>query len=373
MDRGLINFFELQECGFYRIKDKKSFHIEGSLSETISLIENWLKGTVSFAETIPWDTLTTPNRAQIYCKAIHTDSDTQDSVFVLWKRFSSDNENLNGIDPNAKFGMEEGDSVKVGTKINGKELILGQPMYYWFIPELNIIASINFQHATASTEDACLYIKRCMDLRIDHPRKVISEGDHYYELLGKTIPRKTVTYRSSDGSYSLRFKFRAHTKELSAQKVNLKKLSEEISHLVVRETISTKVEENKHSLFKLYDRITSKQKSKNFTKQVEIIEEVSLTQQELAQIIEVYSAEILQSKSDWKDIGFKSDVNSPTKWFRKFVTKEHILLDDLPINRSYHSPKVILQTLAKEREKILSFIKSETKNSDDEKQLAVGK
>lgn len=371
MDKGLISFFELEECGFYRQKEQKSLHEEGSLSETLNLVESWLKQTASFTETIPWDCEKNPNRTQIYCKAVHTNPETEDAVFVLWKRFSGDNENLNGIDPTAKFGIEDGDSIKVGTKVNGKELILGQPMYYWFIPEFNIIASINFPHATASTEEACLYIKRCMDLRIDHPRKVIHEGDHYYEQIGKTLPRKTVTYKSSDDTFSLRFKFRAHTKELSAQKVNIEKLSKQISYLVVRETISTSVEEIKHPLFKLYDRITRQQKNKSFKKQVEIIEEVDLTPEELSQILDVYTDEMSDTKNEWKDIGFKADLNAPTKWFRKFVTKESITLKDLPLDKSYHSPKVILDTLTKDRDKILSFIKPDTASTEDKK-IAVG-
>ncbi|CAH8195525.1 hypothetical protein [Vibrio aestuarianus] len=368
MERGLISFFEVNECGFYRMRNNKdSEHVEGSLTDSLTLVEQWVKSR-DFTQTVPWDVESSPLRTQIYCKDIAVNPVSKDALFVLWKRYGDDSGKVKGISPDAKFGANPEDSIKIDAKVKGQSAILGEPMYYWFIPELNVVASINFPHSVASTTDVCNYIKRCIDLRISHPRKKVVEQTSFNQFSNREQTVKRVIYKSRDGKFSMNFKFDVHMKELSSQKANIKNLCKKITHIVVRDTISTVQEDQKDSCFRLFDLIQGKSLKKKFQKQVEIIEERRLSEEELKSMLEVYHQEFKQTDT-WNNVGFREDGNDTTRWFNKYVSKEHILMEPLDRNSNFHSAKSLLDELQKSRSDLLQTVISE---SDESVPVAVG-
>lgn len=358
MEKGLISFFEVTHCGFYRMRNKRDSElVEGSLNETIQLVTNWVKNK-EFSQTIPWDVATNPNRTQIYCKSVTSDAVTGDSLFVFWKRFSDDSGNLSGILADSKVGSNKGDSIKVGKKVGGKPVILGQPMYYWFIPEYNLIASVKFPNSLADTDSIYDYFKRTIDLRVEHPRKEIHEHDIYNQHAGRNITTKNVCYRSGDDTYTMKFRFHGQLKELSVKNVDTDRLSKTISHIVVRDTISTVKEDDKDSIFKLWDKVTKEQKGKYFKKQVEIVSEANLNGNELKSMLNVYCEEYDPTEEDWNNVGFKTDgKDGTTKWFNRYVDRAHVLIDTLEKEAgNYYPAEKILPILTKQRADILAPI-----------------
>lgn len=277
MEKGLISFFEVAHCGFYGREDGEATHLEGSLEEMVNSFCEWVKDR-DFNQTIPWDAESYPKRSQIYCKSIAQDPDTKDVLIVLWKRFGDDSGKVSGISPDAKVGQDASDSIKIDPKVKGQSAILGQPMYYWFVPSLNVIATINFPHSCAATKDVCDYFKRCVDLRIEHPRKRVSEVEGQDPNTGEPIIRKNIYFVSEDEKNKMRFRFQANTKELNSEKANSERLAKKISHIVVRDTISTKKGEDKDSIFKLWSKVEGKKK---FSKHIELVEEVDLSASEV--------------------------------------------------------------------------------------------
>jgi hypothetical protein len=354
MDRGLISFFEISSCGFYRRKNMQPELICGSLNESLTSVTEWLQDR-DFTQTIPWDVSASPNRTKIYCKIVEKDEATGDFMFVLWNRFGDDSGKVAGISADAKFGDEEGDSVNIATKDKGKPVVLGQPMYYWFIPEHNLVASINFPHSTAATEDVCLYIKRCIDLRVHHPNKTTNETVSFNPQSNKQITTKTVNYLSEDGQYSLKYKFECHKKELSFERYNLSKLANSISHLVIRDTISTEQDHSKDPTFRLYDIIRGVRTKKVFTKQVEIVEKADFTVDELSEIARVHKEEYCQADS-WNNIGFREESRDVTHWLNDYARKEQIFVEPLKDGNTYHTAKKLMTQVQRIREDILVFV-----------------
>lgn len=348
MDKALISFFEVKFCGFYSTSIKDPIHVEGSLEQTLNSFCAWVKDR-DFNQTIPWDVDSHPKRTQIYCKSVAQDPKTKDTLLVLWKRFGDDSGKVSGISPDAKVGQDTSDSIKFDPKVKGQSAILGQPMYYWVIPSLGVIATINFPHSCAATKDVCDYIKRCIDYRIPHPRKHVVEVEGENLSSGEPIIRKHVTYKTSDEKHSMRFKFFASTKELNSDKANADRLSKKISHIVVRDTISTTKGEDKDPVFKLWSKVKGKKK---FSKHIEIIEEAALTPSEVEDIIKVHNAEY-NPKDKWNNIGFREEGNDSTKWFSRYVSREHILLPYLNTNNNYHSANTVLSKILKNRDDLL--------------------
>ncbi|WP_406609292.1 hypothetical protein [Agarivorans sp. JK6] len=360
MDKGSISFFEVQQFGFYSTKEHKAVYEEGTMESFIGSFCDWVKGR-DFNQTIPWDTKAHPKRTQIYCKSISQDPITKDTLLVLWRRFGDDSGKVSGIAPDAKVGSDANDSIKIDPKVKGQSAFLGQPMYYWFIPSRNVIATINFSHSSAMTKDVCDYIKRCLDYRIDHPRKKVNESEGVNPNTSKAIIRKFITYMSQDSKRAMRSKIHVSTKELNSDKANAARLAQRISHIVVRDTISTQKSDDKDSFFNLWSKVKGK---KTFSKHVEIIEEATLSESEVAEIIEVHNKEY-NPLDKWNNVGFREAGNDTTRWFNKYVSREQILLEPLAENHTYYAADIILKELTRLREDLLVQIPSEESKDKD--------
>lgn len=360
MDKGLISFFEVKHCGFYSTSIKDPVNVEGSLEETLDSFCEWVKDR-DFNQTIPWDIDTHPKRTQIYCKSVAQDPKTKDTLLVLWKRFGDGSGKVSGISPYAKVGQDTSDSIKIDTKVKGQSAILGQPMYYWVIPSLGIIATVNFSHSCASTKEVTQYIKRCIDYRIPHPRKHEVETESENPNTGEPIIRKSVSYKTVDGMSSMRFKLFASTKELNSDQANAERLSQKISHIVVRDTISTNKGDDKDSFFQLWSKVKGKKK---FSKHIEIIEEATLTPGEVSDIIKVHHTEY-DPKNQWNNIGFREAGNDSTRWLSRYVSREHVLLPLLIGNNNYHSANTVLNELLKHRSDLLLQVSTSQGSTDD--------
>ncbi|GKQ96537.1 hypothetical protein [Aeromonas hydrophila] len=357
MEQGIVTFFEVTECGFYRIRHNKTEHVEGSLGETVDLINGWLKGR-DVDQTIPWSVEEHPYRPQLYCKSVFVDQKTGDGMFVFWKKFGDDSGKLSGILAKSKVDDTGIDTHKVQASVKGQKVILGEPMYYWFIPEYNLIAAVKFPNSLSDSDSVFDYIKKCIDLRINHPRKSISTRNVFNQHVGRDLVIKNVTYRSEDDSYSLSFKLNAELKELSINDASLAGLAKRITHLVVRETISSTKEVKKDSAFVMFDRLLRKSKqSKSISKQVEITSEESFSIPELRQVIAAYYDDFSDA-SGWDNVGFKFDgIESPTKWFNNYVDRKRILMNESDKKEaSYYTAEKMLIALQKERQDLLDFM-----------------
>lgn len=360
MEHGLISFFELEQCGFYYKSGSEHQHVEGTVKEVMNSFCEWVKNR-DFNQTIPWDVENHPKRQQIYCKSVSQDQNTGDTLLVLWKRFGDDSGKVSGISPDAKVGHDTGDSIKIDHKVKGQSAILGQPMYYWIIPELNVLATINFSHSCAATKEVCDYLKRCVDYRIPHPRKHTIEREGVNPHTGETIVTKAISFLTEDQKRTMHFRFFASMKELDSTKANAARLAPRISHIVVRDTISTNIGSDKDPLFSLWAKM---QKKKKLSKQLEIIEEVALTQDELLEIIELHKAEY-NPANKWNNIGFKEEGSETIRWFDKYVSREHLRLTPLAHDQNYYSANTVLDRIIQEREILLSqfLAKPKIKNS----------
>lgn len=355
MEQGLISFFDVKDSGFYRLRRGTSDYVEGNLESALQSIYDWLKGR-DFDQTIPWDPSKSPLRTQVYCKSIYKDSRSGDFVFVLWKKFGNDSGSINGILAKSKVDDSGKDSHKVATTIAGQDVIYGEPMYYWFIPSIGVIASIKFPNSLCDSDNVFNYIKKCMDLRVPHLRKKESERTVYNQFAGRDVHIKNVTYLSEDGKYHLVFRLHAELKELSINEASLDSLSKKITHLVVRETISAQQSVTKSGIFELFDKVLRNTGNTiSQEKQVEIVTEQSLSVDELKSIIKTYNTEF-SSDAIWNNIGFKSDgIDGQTKWFDRYVDRKHIKIDPADKKDSYYTAETLMSVLQSDRSSLLDF------------------
>jgi hypothetical protein len=159
----------------------------------------------------------------------------------------------------------------------------------------------------------------------------------------------------------MRSKFHVSTKELNSDKANVAKLAQKISHIVVRDTITTQKIDEKDSFFNLWSKVKGK---KTFSKHVEIIEQATLSESEVADIIKVHDAEF-NPLDKWNNVGFREVGNDTTRWFNKYVSREQILLAPLIDDNTYYPAESVLNELIRLRDDLLIQIPSDESVEQD--------
>ncbi|HHF3163263.1 hypothetical protein [Vibrio alginolyticus] len=368
MDNGLITFFEIEECGFYRSQKlgssnkRSSVHVQGDLQEALDKVTEWAKQR-DFCKTLPFDSASHPNRSHVYFKDYAMSEENGDRLIVFCKAFSNDEGKLSGFVQDSKVGSNSGDVIQVEKNAQGKKLIYGAPMYFWYIPEKNLVASIKFPHSTVNTEEMCWYIKRSIDNFIPDESKVVHNSTQYNHFANQDIDRKNVTYKSSCGKYSTKFSFKTKMKELTIDDISPDHLAPYITHLVIRETISSEKKIEQNPVLSLWNKVNKKRTSTKQKKHVEIIEEATVTADELRDILKVYNEENDGSQSSdslsWNDIGFRTNDEDTTKWFSNYVDRRKITLDPTQrMDGSYYPAKTVMITLQDVRDSLLNFSKT---------------
>ena len=358
---GHIRFFKTNRFGFYQRKDKATTQVGGGMAE---LLESFCDWTVDrdFAKTIPWDPEKFPHRQEIYCKDVSHRTKTGDFLVVFWKRFGVESGKVTGIKESAKVGDDTTDSVKVDAEFDGEPAILGQPMYYWFIPEHNLVATVNFAHSSSITKPVCDYLRRCLQTRVDHPAKVTTT-----ETINDGEPFTRIQFEAPGGGYMTPI-IDINLKQLKSDVANAKVLAKKITHLVIRDTISSDVintSSGNDSLFQLLFELKSalhqakgKKKKQKVYKKIEIIEERTLSVNEVRKIIEAHRSDRVVDDG-WEDIGFKVEGKKGINWFSQYVGREEIEMRRLPETANYYKAGSLLNALTKNRDELLLQIVDE--------------
>jgi hypothetical protein len=306
-------------------------------------------------------------RQEVYCRSIDSDEDTGDYFFVMWKKTGDGSDKLRGILENAGAGEVKGDSISIkAKKVAGQKVIHGDPMYYWFIPEFNLLASIKFPYSLTESELVSSFIKRCVDNKVPHPCKKTVTASRHYKALGRDILVNNTTYESTDGKHkSLRFYFNVNEKRINIYDTDLAKLAKSITHVVVRDVISTKhLTDERGTVLQLYNKVMRRDKKPLYERHVEVETEVSFTENELKDLVDLYQQEY-DPLTNWINIGFKEGKEEPAKFFNSYLERTTIMAD--PINKhdnTHYTSSHLKSIILRERDSLLaSFYVAKNKDT----------
>jgi hypothetical protein len=312
---GNMNFFKVNRCGLYRMRDKTPHGIE--LVETFDSLAKWAKNR-PMSTTLPWGADSLSSRSKCYLRDIYKDFATGDFLVVLWKSDAQGSGGIWGAEEDAEIGS--GDVVQYTDQHRGKKVIWGRPCYYWIIPSLNSVVSIKFDHSLCDSHLFQDFVAGCINNRIDHPGRV-----------KETTERGAVRISHSDGDnhYRYAYKFEVSLRSLDTTSVELQKFANTVTHIIRRETIQVRANDERADWVKRFNDIvpfvSSKPKSKQ--RQIEIKVEAKPTAKEIKEIIETYAKESRKS-GGWDNVGFYGD--SGLTWVDKYRLKDEIMLSESP-------------------------------------------
>lgn len=238
-DIGSMSFFEIERCGLYKVGSQKVRGLE--IGETLEEMAKW-KGDRKLSETLPWDpALGKKHIENCYLRDIYGD-ETGDYLVVLWKSSTKTGAIL-GASEDDKVG--EGASIKQSSKQGKKNVIWGHPCYYWIIPSLNAIVSIKFNHSMCDAELFREYFVSCINNRIKFDNKVKRTTDS-----GAT----KISFEGENGE-NLSYRFHMKLKFIETSLKDLKPLVKEITHIVVRDTITVKSKDERVDWLKWFNKM----------------------------------------------------------------------------------------------------------------------
>ncbi|GHA19614.1 hypothetical protein [Oceanisphaera arctica] len=361
MIKASITYFDLKEFGFYRLRQGKNpEHIDGTIPDVVASLVMWLEGKM-LVNTIPWDVDTNKRRTKMYCRSYKVDSITNDTVLVLWKAVGDSSGNVHGAYASSDVGSDAFNEVITSAGEPGKEVIWGQPCYYWIIPEENKVASIKFANSIADTDSLGHYIKAFVDFRGDFPNKKFSERMMTHPLSGREIKIKSFTFEYKDEKdkiFHAKFKMRTQLYKKASSSLNYVELAKDVTQIVYRDTISAKIDDSRPSWAKICDVIGPAMGIKapplKSERHIEVIVDASPNGEELTSLIEKYTEEH-DEDSIWNNIGLKVGGRSETTiWLDEFVLRDE--LNITKVDSEVYTAEQILVAINAQRKRLINKI-----------------
>lgn len=341
--QGYMTYFTVEQCGLYKHGQDDCLGL--NLSDTFAHIHQWVDGR-PLSATIPWDPAKTrDNKSKVYCKHLFKDHDTGHYLLVLWKSDQHSSGTMLGVDENEASGSKT--IFKTSTKHKGKNVIWGRPCYYWIIPEYDTVVSIKFDHSLCDAELFREFVRCTITNRVKHDGRLKMSENGYTKII-----------HSCDKQTSCLYRFNLRTKSLNSRAASFQKLVSRITHIITRDTILVKGDNNRSEWVKDFNKLfpVAAKGSQNLKeKKIEVRSEAKPSPKEVKEIIEQFAKD-QRASTEWNNVGFVTDKG--TFWVDKYRLRDEIRVDGtsetyIPADKMYEAIKAninrYLDPLVKEK------------------------
>lgn len=346
MSEGLITFFKYKKLGFFKYGDDYNEPLE--MEDMLSSLHVWFLGRTSLSDTLLWDEDTSGYelRKKVFLKSVKKNDETGDYIIILWRAVGSGN-GVYGL--RSDSDLNDTKIYNTDDAIDGESVVWGEPAYYWFIPTLNIFASMKFRSSIADTQMVNRYLRDFIELRsnVRPKKKEIKQG--------KTGEYLSVSFEGKDGdNLWLRIYSEQFTKVTN--EADLDKIAQQITHFVKRDVISATASQNQSwtRYFKGLPFISS-EVTKD-TRKIELTIEAHPTEEELREIFEKYNSEYNYIADNWTNLGFKKEGVGGICWLNEFVIKNTLHVSDIgqDDDSGYYSSDRLFNALHLNRDNLLA-------------------
>ena len=335
-----IRFYKIQQCGYYE-KDAFCF---GSLSEILENLKEWINDK-TLSETQTYFVDPEDNESNIlstFCYSV-TKKDN-DFLLITWNENADVDGKMASINVLGKTGEA---SIETAEPSDG--FMPGYPAFFWFIPEKNIFATIQFNTRVNGKKNLDHYL-RCF---LENNTKYV-----VYQEKGENGKIKILGYGNED-DYSLN----RHPRFLSVLyredgKIDyIRKNRESIRKFIKKDKLIHERAEHVESFQMIFDFFMGKGKRPNCTTETKLNVEIDYkpTEEELENIIAKWKhdSELYPSA----DVGFWINGNAQPFWLRQSLASdtfdlnvrflhENVLVDpDDLLNELHRKQEIIFKVL----------------------------
>lgn len=351
MIKGTISFYKLDYFGFYKRNDP--IPTRSDMVELTTKFNDWISECTYLEDTCPFNARKNTTAKQTYCLNSTLDNDTGDLVVVLWRSLTGEGSSVQGVNLKSLPNQEEITTSNKGSK----DVVFGEPMYYWFIPEYNMVAAIKL--ANSVTDNSLM--ERYFRAYVDHYME--TEGRHVKEKTLNAYTYKEVVFKEQDNTL-LSFRFATSKLKQQMDENRLKSIQERIVQLVKRDHIaaSEKTDESVWSKFADNLPMISPPKTRDF-RRVETIMDAEPSLEELKKLVEIYQNEFVNTDRAWDNIGFKVNDSDSIIWLDEFTVREYIEFNFTREKLPILTAEMLMLKIIRKRTMILSGLNKTSKAS----------
>ncbi|BCV31909.1 hypothetical protein I6M59_07165 [Shewanella algae] len=324
MAEGLVTFFKYEQFGFYKRSSGDESYCEPlDMSCLLDELVEWHQSRANLPDTLPWNNETPgyENRKKVYLKSIERNEETGDYLLILWRAVGG-GDGVYGIAADA--ALDDDELYNANEAANGRDVIWGEAAYYWFIPELEVFASLKFSRSVADTLLLNRYLRDYIELHSALRPKNIEEKDRQ-----SGHPYLSISFPSAHIDANLWLRITSKQISKITQEADLEAMARDITHLVKREEISA-VDSGRGSWERLLSGLPYvSSRTSRLTRKVEVIIEAKPTANELREMLETYHDNYAGGIDRWVNVGFRKDGAGGTVWLNKYVLKNTLVVSDI--------------------------------------------
>lgn len=352
-EEAVIQFYTVERCGYY--KYNKTIPEFGSLEQTLSSLSHWIGGDdIVLRSSRTFEPEQGSNLRPTYCYDLEYGERHGDYLLTTWNEVPSTADNqIAGARGDAPIG--EGD-VEL-TQFN-EEFIPGYATYFWFLSELNLFATIQFQNRIANGHP---------ELQTYLEEYLARHNYHHVDVEGNPdgVDLDVNGYKESpDGEVreDLYPRFRSRPVRTAGHEQLIRANRERIYKIIRKSVLGTYQAEDiglsPQELFFRFVGIDENVRAETVPDEMKARYEVNHTpsEEELESIIENWTQE---ESTTWNDVGFKLSNDSRTYWLSHAYSKIERELEVTRENEEVVNASSLRRALSSSRGELLANVPDE--------------
>lgn len=336
-----FNFYSVEKIGYF---SKETGDLEfGSLSGTLNQLKSWTSlGNKPLSDTTTYE----PNDVlRAYCFDIQKDTSNGDFLLTMWNEIENEDGEVSAANLNEPVGQAHVQSGNFGAGF-----MPGYAAYFWFIPSMNIFATIRRKNISNGHRQLKAYMKGFLSRFSDYVIQEDNRDGSGFEVLG-------YAENQDDDPQDLRpvFETSRHKKSRIIDEIRLNR--ERIRKIVRQSEMALPTNGESSFMSKVLEDLHISTPSP-IAEDLKIKYEFPFqpSENELDQIITGWEAE---EGNDWSRIGFVYSGESQTQWLDFVFSKEKLDLSVEIDDNGIMNARSLLRSITNNREYFLASLSNE--------------
>lgn len=336
-----ITFYSIDRCGYYRRGNEEAEF--GRPPDILSQLKDWVKGR-ELRETCTFAVEESAYLNPTY--VVSLEYSDEEYLLTTWNEVPSTDNRVPNLDLASRVG-----SPKIRLATVPEDAVAGYPTYFWFIPRLNVFATVVFLPQKLNGRPGMAKLLEEFIAKFSR-FVVVNDETNETEVLGYRDPDQGDPADLEKLYPWFRSSMLTHSNTLDL----IRKNRNDISKIVRKNRLSFEVSDPGSLIGSMLDvlGIATPQIRKEEIKVKYEIDHCP-TEDELESIISNWNE---SAGSRWDDVGFKfRSEGTNTYWLSGGIVRKEEDLDVTPRRNTLMEPKLLIQALQQKRRKLLRGVR----------------
>jgi hypothetical protein len=341
-EKARITFYSINRCGYY--KRGEEFPEFGDTKSLLLSLKDWVKQDgMTLEQTCTYEAGDYKPSYRTFCFDLIREQSSNTFLLTTWNELPSSS---------SKFAAVRGLDPVGGATVNltdvPKGSIPGYATYFWFIPQRDLIATIQFQHNYNGRENMEVYLRGFLAKFSDH---VVTSSKNGTIVLG---------YRKSEGypcDPSLNPQFKSMLHRRKGQVEHIRNNFEKIRKVIRKEALSFGSDDRVAFWQTVLQRfgVSQPQCPDKESERIKIEMNYSPSEQDLEEMISFWQTHD-EIGEKWDDLGFKMEGETEVRWLSHCLAKSEFNLDIIRDNDEIINSESLLNQLSLNESLILGIL-----------------